>query len=283
MVQSFYILQLGISKQICLLEDELGVEVFVCSGKYLIWVMLVGEWIIYIVGEILCKVESIKQIVQEFFNEKKGMLFIVIIYIQVCYVLFNVISGFIKQYLDVFLYMYQGMLMQIVEMVVDGIVDFVIVIEVLELFGDLIMMFCYCWNCCVIVFYGYLLIKLLKLILEVLVEQLIVIYVFGFIGCFKFDEVFSQCGLVFKVVFIVVDVDVIKIYVWLGLGVGIVVYMVVDLKFDNDLVIFDVSYLFEFSVIKIGFCCGIFLCGFMCDFIEKFVLYLICELLVKVV
>lgn len=43
-------------------------------------------------------------------------------------------------------------------MVVDGIVDFVIVMEVLELFGDFIMMLCYFWNRVIIVFCNYLLV-----------------------------------------------------------------------------------------------------------------------------
>lgn len=79
-----------------------------------------------------------------------------------------------------------------------------------------------------------------------------------------------------------VDVDVIKIYVKLGFGVGIVVKMVCDID-DLDLVVLDVFYLFEFSVIKIGFCRGIFFCGFMYDFIELFVFYLIKEVVNEVV
>ncbi|RNB38250.1 LysR family transcriptional regulator, partial [Staphylococcus aureus] len=62
----------GISKQIRLLEDELGVEVFARSGKHLTRVTPAGERIITTAGEILRKCESIKQIAQEFSNEKKG-------------------------------------------------------------------------------------------------------------------------------------------------------------------------------------------------------------------
>ena len=72
--QSLYTSQPGISKQIRLLEDELGVEVFARSGKHLTRVTPAGERIITTAGEILRKVESIKQIAQEFSNEKKGTL-----------------------------------------------------------------------------------------------------------------------------------------------------------------------------------------------------------------
>ncbi len=149
--QSLYTSQPGISKQIRLLEDELGVEVFARSGKHLTRVTPAGERIITTAGEILRKVESIKQIAQEFSNEKKGTLSIATTHTQARYALPPVISNFIKQYPDVALHMHQGSPMQIAEMAADGTVDFAIATEALELFGDLVMMPCYRWNRCVVV------------------------------------------------------------------------------------------------------------------------------------
>ena len=48
--QSLYTSQPGISKQIRLLEDELGVEIFTRSGKHLIDVTPAGEAIIRLSG-----------------------------------------------------------------------------------------------------------------------------------------------------------------------------------------------------------------------------------------
>lgn len=72
-------------------------------------------------------------------------------------------------------------------MVVKGEVDFVIVIEVFYLYNDLVMFFCYYWNCSVIVNKDYFLLK--KGIIDILdiVKYLLVIYVFGFIGWFELD------------------------------------------------------------------------------------------------
>jgi len=61
---SLYTSQPGISKQIRLLEDELGVEIFSRSGKHLTRVTPAGEQILKIAGEILGQVESIKQLSQ---------------------------------------------------------------------------------------------------------------------------------------------------------------------------------------------------------------------------
>jgi len=99
--QSLYTSQPGISKQIRLLEDELGVEVFARSGKHLTRVTPAGERIIQTAGEILRKCESIKQIAQEFSNERKGTLSIATTHTQARYALPDVISEFIKQYPDV--------------------------------------------------------------------------------------------------------------------------------------------------------------------------------------
>ncbi|MBA1279489.1 HTH-type transcriptional regulator CysB [Pseudomonas stutzeri] len=281
--QSLFTSQPGISKQIRLLEDELGVEVFARSGKHLTRVTPAGERIITTAGEILRKCESIKQIAQEFSNEKRGTLSIATTHTQARYALPQVIRTFIKQYPDVSLHMHQGTPMQIAEMAADGTVDFAIATEGLEQFGDLVMMPCYRWNRCVVVPQGHPLTELDKLTLDALAEHPIVTYVFGFTGRSKLDEAFSHRGLSPKVVFTAADADVIKTYVRLGLGVGIVARMAVDAKLDPDLVVLDASELFEASVTKIGFRRGTFLRGFMADFIETFAPHLDREMLEKAV
>ena len=70
--EPLYTSQPGISKQIRLLEDELGVEIFARSGKHLTHVTPAGEAILKTAGEILRKVDSIKSVAQEFSNEKQG-------------------------------------------------------------------------------------------------------------------------------------------------------------------------------------------------------------------
>ncbi|WP_120997768.1 HTH-type transcriptional regulator CysB [Stutzerimonas urumqiensis] len=268
--QSLFTSQPGISKQIRLLEDELGVEVFARSGKHLTRITPAGERIITTAGEILRKCESIKQIAQEFSDEKKGTLTIATTHTQARYALPSVIGAFIKQYPDVALHMHQGTPMQIAEMAADGTVDFAIATEALDLFGDLVMMPCYRWNRCVIVPKGHPLASVGKLTLEALAEHPLVTYVFGFTGRSKLDEAFSRRGLMPRVVFTAADADVIKTYVRLGLGVGIVARMAVDDSVDSDLVVLDASELFEASVTKIGFRRGTFLRGFMYDFVQKF-------------
>lgn len=268
--QSLYTSQPGISKQIRLLEDELGVEVFARSGKHLTRITPAGQKIIDIAGQILQKVDSIKQVAQEFSNEKKGTLSLATTHTQARYALPPVIKQFISKYPDVALHMHQGTPSQIAEMAADGSVDFAIATEALELFGDLVMMPCYQWNRSVLVPRNHLLAHKSALTLQDIGQFPIVTYVFGFTGRSHLDEAFMNEGIVPKVVFTAADTDVIKTYVRLGLGIGIVAGMSYDPVLDADLVALDASHLFEPNVTKIGFRRGTFLRGFMYDFIELF-------------
>ena len=268
--QSLYTSQPGISKQIRLLEDELGVEIFSRSGKHLTRITPAGEAILRTAGEILRKVESIKQVAQEFSNEKKGSLSIATTHTQARYALPPVIKKFIKNYPDVSLHMNQGTPMQISEMAADGSVDFAIATEALELFSDLILLPCYEWNRCVLVPKNHPLAHVSSLTIEDVAKQPLVTYIFGFTGRSKLDEAFLEHGLAPKVVFTASDADVIKTYVRLGLGIGIVAKMAYDPVEDSDLVALDASHLFKSSITKIAFRRGSFLRGFMYEFIEEF-------------
>ena len=268
--QSLYTSQPGISKQIRLLEDELGVEIFSRSGKHLTRITPAGEAILRTAGEILRKVESIKQVAQEFSNERKGSLSIATTHTQARYALPPVIGKFIQNYPDVSLHMNQGTPMQISEMAADGTVDFAIATEAMELFSDLIMLPCYKWNRCILVPKGHPLTQLSMLSLEDVAKHPLVTYVFVFTGRSRLDEAFLEHGLAPKVVFTAADADVIKTYVRLGLGIGIVAKMAYNEQEDSDLVALDASHLFRASTTKIGFRRGTFLRGFMYEFIEAF-------------
>ncbi len=279
--QSLYTSQPGISKQIRLLEDELGVDIFARSGKHLTRVTPAGEAILKTAGEILLKVEAIKQVAAEYSNEKKGTLSIATTHTQARYALPNTIRSFTEQYPDVALHMHQGTPLQISEMAADGTVDFAIATEALELFSDLVMMPCYRWNRSVIVPKDHPLCQVSKLTLQDVAAFPLITYVFGFTGRSKLDEAFINEGLAPRVVFTAADADVIKTYVRLGLGVGIVAEMAYDAEQDDDLVSLDASHLFEPSVTKIGCQKGTFLRGYMYDFIQMFAPHLERELVTE--
>lgn len=279
--QSLYTSQPGISKQIRLLEDELGVEIFSRSGKHLTRVTPAGESVLQIAGEILGKVESIKRLCQEHRSPDKGSLSIATTHTQARYALPQVIRSFMTQYPQVSLHMHQGNPVQIAELASDGSVDFAIATEAMELFGNLLMMPCYRWNRCIVVPRGHPLAQVSALSLEEVVKYPIVTYVFGFTGRSKLDEAFQDRGLQPQVVFTATDADVIKTYVRLGLGIGIIAHMAHDPEQDSDLVALEAKDLFKPSVTRIGFRRGTYLRGFMYDFIQGFAPHLTRELVDK--
>lgn len=267
---SLYTSQPGISKQIRMLEDELGVQIFHRSGKHLTEITPAGREIINIAGEILDRVNNIRHIASEHKDKERGALSIATTHTQARYVLPDVIKQFIGRYPEVSLHMHQGTPVQISELASKGIVDFAIATEALELFENLIMMPCYQWNRSVIVRHDHPLAKVSKLTLDKLAEYPIVTYVFGFTGRSQLDKAFNAAGYTPKVVFTATDADVIKTYVRLGLGVGIVASMAHDPDLDKSLLALDASHLFEPSTTKIGFRRGTYLRSYMYDFIEFF-------------
>ena len=272
--ESLYTSQPGISKQIRMLEDELGVQIFQRSGKHLTEITPAGTAIVKMAGEILDKVENVRLIANEFSDKDRGTLSIATTHTQARYLLPSVISEFIGRYPDVALHMHQGTPVQISEAASKGKVDIAIATEALELFENLIMLPCYRWNRSVIVKHDHPLAineaNGEKLTLERLAEYPIVTYVFGFTGRSQLDDAFNEKGYEPKVVFTAADADVIKTYVKLGIGVGIVASMAFDADIDKELVAIDASHLFASSTTKIGLRRGTILRGFMYDFIELF-------------
>ena len=268
--ESIYTSQPGISKQIRILEDELGIPIFTRNGKHLTDMTPAGKKIISIAGEMLMQVENIKNIAKEYRDESKGLLSIATTHTQARYALPAIIKSFMQDMPQVSLDIQQGTPVQISEMVSQGKVDLAIATEAIELFDNLIMLPCYSWDRCILVPKGHELTKINRLSLREVAQHPLITYVFGFTGRSKLDDAFKAENLSPNVALTAVDADVIKTYVRLGLGVGIVARMAYDEKLDEDLVALDASHLFGKSVTKIGIRKDTFLRGYMYEFIRLF-------------
>ncbi|MEO1888341.1 MAG: HTH-type transcriptional regulator CysB [Cycloclasticus sp.] len=277
---SIYTSQPGISKQIRILEDELGIPVFTRNGKHLTSMTPAGKKIIKIAGEMLMQAENIRNIAREYRDESKGSLSIATTHTQARYALPSVIKSFMNDMPDVSLDIQQGTPVQISEMVSQGKVDLAIATEAIELFDNLVMLPCYSWDRCILVPKGHPLTEIKHLSLSDVAAHPLITYVFGFTGRSKLDEAFSSENLSPDVALTAVDADVIKTYVRLGLGVGIVARMAYDENVDDDLVALDASHLFGQSVTKIGIRKDTFLRGYMYEFIGLFAPHLTQELII---
>lgn len=268
--ENLFTSQPGISKQVRMLEDELGIQIFGRSGKHLTHVTPAGQEVIELSQSILSKVEAIKAAAAEYTHPDQGKLNIATTHTQARYALPPVIQRFIHKYPKVSLHMHQGSPKQISEAAAKGNADFAIATEALHLYNDLIMLPCYHWNRSILVPQGHPLTKLGTLSIKDVADYPLVTYVYGFTGRSQLDKAFSEANLDPKIVFTATDADVIKTYVRMGLGIGVVASMAYEPAKDGDLVAIPGDHLFDHSTTKIGFRKGTFLRSYMYEFIENF-------------
>ena len=262
--------QPGVSKQIKLLEDELGFQIFVRDGRNLSRVTPAGQQVIDRAVRILREVQNIKRLSDEFKDEARGSLSIATTHTQARYVLPGVIKQFRDQYPEVRLHLHQGTSEQIAEMAALDRIDFAIATGSQALFDGYSLLPCYRWHRHVVVPKGHPLARVKKPTLKQLAAHPIITYVFSFSGPSSLHEIFAKEGLVPNVVLTARDADVIKTYVRLGLGIGIVASMAVEEREDSDLVQVDTSHLFPAHVTWIGFRRGGLLRKYQLDFMQLF-------------
>ena len=266
---ALYTSQPGISKQVRLLEDELGLEIFERNGKHIKAITPAGKKIVAIARELLVKAQGIKAVANEYTQPNHGVLRIATTNTQARYMLPSVIERFSKRYPDVSLHIHQGSPTQIHDALISGEVDLAITTEAPYLFDDLIQLPCYLWNRSVIVKPDHPLTQVKDLTIEELGQYPLVTYTFGFTGVSDLDYAFNSAGILPNIVFTATDADVIKTYVRLGLGVGIMASMA-HTEADTDLVAIDAGHLFRASMTQIAFKHSTFLRNYMYDFIEFF-------------
>jgi LysR family cys regulon transcriptional activator len=275
--------QPGISKQIKLLEEELGVQIFVRNGKHLSGMTPAGEKILEIAGRVLRETDNISRVASEFLESDRGSLRLATTHTQARYALPGTIQAFKKRYPAVSLHIHQGAPAQIAEWTASGEADFAIATEAMEHFDELFMLPCYHWNRCILVPRGHPLTRGKQLTLHAIAAYPIVTYTFGFTGRSRLDQAFKAQGLEPDLVLTAVDADVIKTYVRLGMGVGIIARMAHDPQEDTDLVALDAGHLFQRSTTHIGFRRGSFLRAYMYDFMALFAPHLERDMIDRVV
>jgi LysR family transcriptional regulator, cys regulon transcriptional activator len=259
--------QPGVSKQIKLLEDELGFQIFVREGRNLTRITPAGQQVIERALRILQEAQSIRDLSTELRDESKGSLSIGTTHTQARYVLPDVIREFRSRYPQVRLNLHQGTSEQIAEMVAGDRIDCAIATGYESLFADLTLLPCYRWHRSVIVPKDHVLAGGGKLTLRALAAYPLITYTFSFTGPSSLHEAFARAGLTPNVAITARDADVIQTYVRLGLGVGIVAHMAIDPD-DADLVPVDASHLFAAHTTWLGFRRGTLLRRYMYEFAQ---------------
>ncbi|MDO5686881.1 MAG: CysB family HTH-type transcriptional regulator [Neisseria sp.] len=264
--------QPGISKQIRLLEDELGVQIFVRQGKKLSAVTEPGLLVLETAERILRETQNIKKIGDDFSRQDAGRLVVATSHTQARYVLPEVIRRFLTQMPDVDLRVQTGDPSAVCAMVEDGTADIGIATEVIEHYPDLCHMPCGEWNRCLIVPRDHVWAQSgEKPSLQAVSAEPLITYDFAFDGQSQIAQAFQAAQVDLpRVVLSSSDADVIKTYVRLGLGVGLIAQEAFDHSADDDLLAIDASHLFAPSVTRVVLRRDRYLRGFMYAFITCF-------------
>ena len=124
--EKLYTSQPGVSKQLKLLEEELGVQLFARKGKSLDSVTAAGQQVIDRARVIMQEVENIRSLAAEVYLEQEGSLSIATTHTQARYVLPEIITEFRERFPNITLDLHQGTSEQIADMVAANKIDFAI-------------------------------------------------------------------------------------------------------------------------------------------------------------
>jgi LysR family cys regulon transcriptional activator len=278
---ALYTSQPGISKQIKLLEEELGIEIFVRNGKRIVALTEPGKTILEIAQRILHESDNLRQVGQEYQGQDSGTLILAATHTQARYVLPPVVKQFIKRYPKVKLALHQGNPTQIAEQVLNREADVAIATESLTLYDGLVTLPCYSWHHCVVVPPKHPLLAAKKLTLAKLAEYPIITYDFAFSGRSKIDEAFAAANIEPNIALTAIDADVIKTYVELGLGIGILAELAFIPERDRHLHKLEAGHLFKPNTTRLAIRKNEYLRGYTYDFIELFAPHLTREAVTK--
>lgn len=265
--------QPGVSRQIRELEEELGVEIFVRSGKRLMGLTPPGSDLLPIVDRLLLEADNLRRAGQEYRASEEGQLSVAATHSQARYALPHVVRDFRLKFPKVTLHLRQGSPRQVAEMLISGEADIGVATEALADYGPLATLPCYSWTHSIVLPPGHPLLERggEAVTLQELARYPIVTYELGYTGRAHVDNAFAAVGLEPDIVLTAMDADVLKTYVELGMGVGIVASMALDVERDHHLRVMDARHLFPVNVTRLGFKRGTWLRGYVYGFIETFV------------
>ena len=263
--------QPGVSKQIKLLEDEIGIKIFQRNGKRLVNLTEPGELILSSIETILQESNNIKVISEEYIEKDQGTFTIATTHTQARYKLPKVVEEFVKKYPKTNLNIHQGNPSQVTDQIINGEADVGIATESINLSEDILTIPCYQWNRCVVMPKNHPLTELRKITLEDLAAYPMITYDYAFTGSTIVSEVFKNANIEPNIMLTAIDADVIKTYVSLNMGIGLIAEMAFDASTDYPMVSRDVSHLFPLSTTYIGIRRENFLRKYTSDFIRMFI------------
>jgi LysR family cys regulon transcriptional activator len=267
--QALHTSQPGVSRQILLLEGELGFEIFQRTRNRIIGLTSAGEHVLEIAKRVVTDVDALRSLKEDINSGNRGVLTIATTHTQARYVLPMVIEKFVKKYPEVELILKQGNPEDICNLVDSGEADLAIGTDTLKQLQNLVKLPCFSLPRSVVAKIGHPILDVNPLTLEEIARYPIISYDPRYSGRWRVMNAFKKANIEPKVILSAIDADVCKTYIELGLGIGVLTTITFDPKRDTGLRARPADYLFEASTIFITLRANTYLRSFTLDFIKS--------------
>jgi LysR family cys regulon transcriptional activator len=260
--------QPGVSRQVQLLERELGVELLSRRRNRITGLTEPGRAILAAAERALGEADNIRLIAEDYSREEGGRLTIATSHLHARYTLLTPIKVFALRHPGVHLYMRQADPDDILRLVAAGDADIGISTEVGPARPDLVFLPGRDVERSLIMPLGHALARKTRVTLNDIAEFPLVGYNPAQRGGQIISETFRASGLEPKLVVSAIDSDIIKAYVAEGLGIAVIPTLALDAEADRGLRVVDVTPLFPRSVMTVSLRRDIFLRRYVPDFIQ---------------
>ena len=261
--------QPGVSRQIQLLESELGVEIFQRTRNRIIGLTEPGEQVLAIAKRVTADLAALKSLKMDLESVDSGRLVIATTHTQARYVLPKIIARFMKLYPAVELELKQGDPESICQMVDDGLADCAVGPETLTAYPQLLKIHCSEIQRIVVGLEGHPIFKEKELSYRTLARHPLIAYDSRYSGHWKVMEAFRRAGYEPRVSFSAIDADVSKTYAAMGLGLAILTDVAFDPEIDAGLAARDASSLFPPSSTTLTLRPTTYIRPFILDFLSS--------------
>jgi LysR family cys regulon transcriptional activator len=243
-----------INHQIRGLEDELGVDLFIRTGKRLVGMTGVGKTVMPLIELALRDVESVRRVIGEWRTPHEGNLSIGVTYAHARYLLPQVVHDFRARYPLVSMHLRQEPIGRIAEMLVNEELEVGIAADRLAGCPQIVALPCHRHGSVILVPHGHALSAIGRpLTLHDLANHSLITYESGTLGRAPIEAAFQRANLTPNIVLAAITADVIKTYVELGLGVGVVASLAWDeVRDSHRLRMLDAGHLFPANTTHIG-------------------------------
>lgn len=266
--QALHTNQPGISKQLRLLEDELGFEIFMRQRNRISAVTPAGKQVIAIAQRIVTDAGNIRELSQDLKSVASGALVVAASHTQATYFLPDIMRRFSARHPGVRITMRHAGSASAMEMLQSGMADLVVTGDEPPRMEDIVVLPCAEFQKIIIVPRGHELAASRRLTLRRLAAYPHIGYEPTVTAGRHVIEAFEKEGLAPQFVVFAISADVIKRCVEQGLGIAVVSQLVFDESRDVKLSAIPAGHLFPKSTTKLVLPRHLYLRRYVYEFIE---------------